>query len=620
MKKLTTILLSCILALTPAIATLGADANSTDAELEKEFQDAMQTTENDNLTEGEFDAVYKVSKYGSLYFNTATGTIVKADNTLRGELTIPDTINGVTVKRIGRNAFNGCIKISKFNIPDTVTEIAPYAFYLCRNITSIELPKNLTEISDYTFYNCIGLRSITINENIKSIGNGAFLACASLIGITIPASVEKIGNGAFTGCVSMLKFTVDSKNENYTSINGVIYTKDMTHICYFPSSMNIIDYTVADGVIYVDAGCFARALFLKNIYLPASTRVLYPLAFYELTDTSIYLPKYLKYMHTRSLSNSTNVTFYCVKGSYAEEFLTGKSWNYVSLDDTTTTTTTTESTTTTTTESTTKSTTTTTESTTESTTTTTESTTESTTIDDTTESTTIDSTTESTTQPELEKGDSYMLDEDTVLHKTEEGNIYINPSNGYLTNIDNSIRNLTVPETVEYERVQLIQIHDLVESESAIEESEDVYIETLTITGIEKTAFENCPDIEKISLPDTIEYIHENAFDYAPNVTITSKKNSYVYNFVKEYNLDFEAILAYLYGDVSGNGIVDASDSAAVLQKVLNSSYKFVIDNHIDDSLTYADVDYDGKITAADAAAILQKVLQNNFVLPSELS
>ena len=72
----------------------------------------------------------------------------------------------------------------------------------------------------------------------------------------------------------------------------------------------------------------------------------------------------------------------------------------------------------------------------------------------------------------------------------------------------------------------------------------------------------------------------------------------------------FNAYAADIYGDVNNDGVVDAQDSAYVLNNVLNSSFE------IDEVL--ADADGDGEITAADSTMILQKVLLSTYKLAKE--
>ncbi len=71
--------------------------------------------------------------------------------------------------------------------------------------------KTITEIRDYAF-NC--------DEKLKTIYIGA--------------DVEKIGGKAFYSCWNLEAVFVDKNNPYYCDIDGVVYTKDMTEIIFYP--------------------------------------------------------------------------------------------------------------------------------------------------------------------------------------------------------------------------------------------------------------------------------------------------------------------------------------------------------------------------------------------------
>lgn len=74
----------------------------------------------------------------------------------------------------------------------------------------------------------------------------------------------------------------------------------------------------------------------------------------------------------------------------------------------------------------------------------------------------------------------------------------------------------------------------------------------------------------------------------------------------------------YVYGDADGDSIVSATDSAVVLQKVLNDSYTVPLAEKTADYFKYIDVNCSDKLEAADSAIILQKVLNNSFIMDCE--
>lgn len=72
-----------------------------------------------------------------------------------------------------------------------------------------------------------------------------------------------------------------------------------------------------------------------------------------------------------------------------------------------------------------------------------------------------------------------------------------------------------------------------------------------------------------------------------------------------------------IYGDADMDKIITASDSLAVLAKVLDDSFKLKIENTVEDYATYIDINGNGVIDVLDAAAILLKTLNSSYSLAS---
>ena len=138
---------------------------------------------------------------GDFVFFTADGKhtlAVYSGN--KTEITLPDNYNGENYV-IGAEAFQGCSRLYRVTIGNSVTSIGNNAFFGCSGLTSIVIPYSVTSIGSSAFSGCSGLTSITLPNSVTSIGGSAFYGCSGLTSIEIPNSVTSIGDWAFSLCI-----------------------------------------------------------------------------------------------------------------------------------------------------------------------------------------------------------------------------------------------------------------------------------------------------------------------------------------------------------------------------------------------------------------------------------
>lgn len=100
------------------------------------------------------------------------------------------------LRTIKRSAFNACINLTTFDIPESVISIEIEAFRSCQCLEKVKIPPHLKSLENFVFYDCISLQEVTFSNDIETIGVSAFFNCKSLTSIVIP-SAEKIDNTAF---------------------------------------------------------------------------------------------------------------------------------------------------------------------------------------------------------------------------------------------------------------------------------------------------------------------------------------------------------------------------------------------------------------------------------------
>lgn len=76
------------------------------------------------------------------------------------------------------------------------------------NASNVTIPSTIygnkvTKIGYSSFEENNNLMSVTLPNSIKYIDNAAFSSCENLKSITIPNSVKTIGSGVFSGCISL---------------------------------------------------------------------------------------------------------------------------------------------------------------------------------------------------------------------------------------------------------------------------------------------------------------------------------------------------------------------------------------------------------------------------------
>jgi hypothetical protein len=108
-------------------------------------------------------------------FTTNNGTITITKYTgPGGAVTIPDTINGLPVTRIGRTAFYDLTSVINVTVPNNVINIDAYAFGYCYEMTNATIGKSVANIGDYAFSDCWRLTNVYFQGNAPNCGASLF--------------------------------------------------------------------------------------------------------------------------------------------------------------------------------------------------------------------------------------------------------------------------------------------------------------------------------------------------------------------------------------------------------------------------------------------------------------
>lgn len=212
------------------------------------------------------DLTYSVSND----FVTITGCDVSAS----GELSIPDTIEGKPVTRIGVAALRDCAGLTAVTIPASVTHLYSQAFRDCSGMTAVTIPESVVFIAESAFAGCSNLVALTIPDSVTSIGAGAFYECSGITSLHIGTGLESIGQMVFQGCSALTEVIIpDNVTEietyafrNCSSVTDVQIGNGVSAIgnrAFFNCPLDTL--TIGSGVTDIDDSAFAISSALHRI-------------------------------------------------------------------------------------------------------------------------------------------------------------------------------------------------------------------------------------------------------------------------------------------------------------------------------------------------------------------
>lgn len=168
------------------------------------------------------------------------------------------------LRTIGESAFRDCSALKSLALPESMRSLGGFIFYGCTSLTEINLPSGITSIPTSLFENCTSLGSISIPGSVSSFNTWAFRNCTSLIDVTfgegivrieafqlfygcaftsvsIPASVthlyeKKISSAHEMWPSCLERFDVSSDNTVFSSVDGVLYSKDGSVLLMCPAA------------------------------------------------------------------------------------------------------------------------------------------------------------------------------------------------------------------------------------------------------------------------------------------------------------------------------------------------------------------------------------------------
>jgi len=195
-----------------------------------------------------------------------------------GDITIPSSLGGYPVTKIGPSVFSGS-GITSVVMPDSIRIIDECVFSGCSALTNVTFSACITSIGSSAFSFCDSLQTIVIPETVQDIGHSAFSSCKGLQSAKVLARVSQISDSLFSGCAELA-------------------------LVELPDTVTCIGY-----------GAFGMCEKLASIRLPSGLKHIQLNAFNDCGLSSVELPDGLEVLEDYAFNYCTNLSSIIIPAS-----------------------------------------------------------------------------------------------------------------------------------------------------------------------------------------------------------------------------------------------------------------------------------------------------------------
>lgn len=161
---------------------------------------------------------------------------------------------------------------------------------------------------------------------VTTIADQALYFNSNIVTVEIPSTVKTIGVAALSACTKLTQIIVQEGNQSFISVNGVLYSRDLTRLVQYPAGKTDADYSVLKSVVVIEPASFLYCANLKSVNALSNLEQIGDIAFSFCTALNeITLPASLK---------TVGEAAFLYSGSIKDVYYTGTSeqWNAIEIN------------------------------------------------------------------------------------------------------------------------------------------------------------------------------------------------------------------------------------------------------------------------------------------------
>ena len=247
---------------------------------------------------------------------TSVGQCAFAYLTYLKQVIVPDTL-----VRVENNGFNRSFQVEEILLPDSVTYIGDHAFSNLSNMKSFHFPAQLVSLGGKAFYNCRKLESLVLPDGFQTMGEGCFESCVGLKHVFLPGTTQSVGLHAFDECSKVVGVSGPASvycfENQVATISGTGVAKDHPDWGYLAANFGgpLKKAVVCDGItalgaqVTIGKGFFQDCDQMTEVTIPETVTSLGDHVFHGCSSlTELHLPEGLTSMGDYVLCGCSRLT------------------------------------------------------------------------------------------------------------------------------------------------------------------------------------------------------------------------------------------------------------------------------------------------------------------------